>query len=424
MNDIEQQSDNTRVAMSLQRMPVIPYDYMAEALRIREATPEFKQDNRTESQKKYDHMVSDYLIYEDQKQKNLQEAAKAVDAMLTMVSPSTYVGAATRDNDKSYWENVASGEGFGNFWGNFLLDSAVAGLAVKGAAKGASKQVTKQIDEELIDDIQNRVFGYVSYPNGPKNVKVHITDESAQEAKKLLGDNAEYVDFKEKNALGLRVPTELSQRTKDYYKMLEERFKAFGIKLPDDFDISNVPVYKIYAPEFADDTGNILIHNYTDEAKGVNDFYGWKGFHTNSPDEIYIRERTQNKTPKNFNRRNTELHEALHVTDKYIPDEIKKIYKEMSGFSDDVEWNERRETKHQVDLVMKEKYGNSYSRHLNPDIKEEYKQELVDDFVNTMHNMNGYGKSWIYSKKSWEDMRKVLPLPILTLPLLQQQNDE
>ena len=37
-----------------------------------------------------------------------------------------------------------------------------------------------------------------------------------------------------------------------------------------------------------------------------------------------------------------------------------------------------------------------------------------------MHNMNGYGESWVYSKKSWEDMRKVLPLPILTLPLLQQ----
>ena len=62
--------------------------------------------------------------------------------MLTMVSPSTYVGAATRNNDKSYWENVASGEGFGNFWGNFLFDSAVAGiagLAAKGVAKGASK---------------------------------------------------------------------------------------------------------------------------------------------------------------------------------------------------------------------------------------------------------------------------------------------
>ncbi len=204
MNDIEQQSDNTRVAMPLQRMPVIPYDYMAEALRIRQSTPEFKQDNRTESQKKHDNMVSDYLIYEDQKQKNLQEAGKAVDAMLTMVSPSTYVGAATRNNDKSYWENVASGEGFGNFWGNFLFDSAVAGiagLAAKGAAKGASKQVTKQIDEELIDDIQNRVTEYLSYPGISKNVKIHITNESAQEAKNLLGNDAEYVNFGEKMPL-------------------------------------------------------------------------------------------------------------------------------------------------------------------------------------------------------------------------------
>ena len=142
MNDIEQQSDNTRVAMPLQRMPVIPYDYMAEALRIRQSTPEFKQDNRTESQKKHDNMVSDYLIYEDQKQKNLQEAGKAVDAMFTMISPSTYVGAATRNNGKSYWENVASGEGFGNFWGNFLFDGAVAGitgLAVKGLPTIAGK---------------------------------------------------------------------------------------------------------------------------------------------------------------------------------------------------------------------------------------------------------------------------------------------
>ena len=426
MEENTQQSDNTRVEMPLQRMPVIPYDYMAEALRIREATPEFRQDNRTESQKKYDHMVSDYLIYEDQKQKNLQEAGKAVDAMLTMVSPSTYVGAATRNNDKSYWENVASGEGFGNFWGNFLFDSAVAGiagLAAKGVAKGASKQVAAKTTPSSINRLLSAPeMEAVSQKTGER-IMLTPTKESLQEAEDLLGSNAKFfADDSNLSYRGMVVSSELDRQAQNYGDVVRQKFKTFNVDLPNNIFDKNIN--KIYPLEYVDDKGNIKIHNYTDKSKSIQDSYNWDGLYDYDNNETYIRIYSKEKAPENYDEISTQIHEGIsHKTDEFIPRKIKAKYKDLARREFDNNWEEVRATSNEMDYYMRQKYGDNYFDLIDPESLFR-DNNVYMDFITKLSKVNGYGNAFVKNPRNLKNMDrfiKTLPLPSTALLFIPNQ---
>lgn len=81
-------------------------------------------DNRNKYQKKQDEERTEQLKKKYQQEKDSEEASKNLSAFVTLFSPSTWVGAATRKNNKSYFENITSGEGFGDNTTNMLFDLA------------------------------------------------------------------------------------------------------------------------------------------------------------------------------------------------------------------------------------------------------------------------------------------------------------
>ena len=54
--------------------------------------------------------------------KNQEEGMKNLQGFFNLISPSTYIGPVFNNNDKSYLDNVISGEGTGNTAGNIAVD--------------------------------------------------------------------------------------------------------------------------------------------------------------------------------------------------------------------------------------------------------------------------------------------------------------
>lgn len=423
MEEFIQQSDNTRVVMPQERVPILPYDQIQAVLSKVKPTPEFKEDNRTDAQRKQDRQISDYLIYQEEKRQNLQEASEAVDAMLTMVSPSTYVGAATRNNDKSYWENVASGEGFGNFWGNFLFDGAVAGitgLAVKGAARGASKQVVAKTTPSSINRLLSAPeMEAVSQKTGER-IMLIPTKESLQEAEDLLGSNAKFfADDSNLSYRGMVVSSELDRQAQNYGNVVRQKFKTFNVDLPN--NIFDKKINKIYPLEYVDDKGNIKIHNYTDKSKSIQDSYNWDGLYDYDNNEIYIRIYSKEKTPENYDEISTQIHEGIsHKTDKFIPRKIKAKYKDLARREFDNNWEEVRATSNEMDYYMRQKYGDNYFDLIDPESLFRDNNVYID-FITKLSKVNGYGNAFVKNPKNLKNMDgfiKTLPLPAVALPYI------
>lgn len=94
-------------------------------------------DTRTAQQVQQDRQRAKQLDKQYEKAKRQEAGTNALMGLLTMTMPSTYIGAAFNDNGQDYWDNVISGEGFGNSALNFLTD-LIAPLAWGKVAKGAN----------------------------------------------------------------------------------------------------------------------------------------------------------------------------------------------------------------------------------------------------------------------------------------------
>lgn len=126
------QSDNTRVNIPLvikeEEYKLKPGEYLfvdkntgdKTILKSKQAT--LSSDNRSDYQKRRDDERSKRLKRKYEEDKNTEAAMKQLSALGTFYSPSTWVGAATRNNNKSYFDNIASGEGFGDNATNIVFD--------------------------------------------------------------------------------------------------------------------------------------------------------------------------------------------------------------------------------------------------------------------------------------------------------------
>ncbi len=85
-------------------------------------------DNRSLYQKKEDDKRAKLIKQKYEEDKNYEQGLTNLEAMGKVISPSTYMGPLFRDNDKSYLENMMSGEGTGDTQGNIALDLVTSGI--------------------------------------------------------------------------------------------------------------------------------------------------------------------------------------------------------------------------------------------------------------------------------------------------------
>lgn len=97
-------------------------------------------DRRNTYQRQQDQIRAKQFYRQYKENKNYEEGMRNLQGFLTFASPSTWVGAATRNNGRSYFDNVASGEGFGNNTANLLFDLATP-FAIGGAKSLAANMV-------------------------------------------------------------------------------------------------------------------------------------------------------------------------------------------------------------------------------------------------------------------------------------------
>lgn len=123
-------------------------------------------DNRSNVQRRLDQKKDEQIRQRYQQQKNKQAAEEGVNAMMKLVSPSTYAGAAARSltGDGTFGDNLASGTGFNNPVANIVFDAAspmVIGKGVRGISN-ASKWVQKSYKPFIVSRYMNRSYK----PNG------------------------------------------------------------------------------------------------------------------------------------------------------------------------------------------------------------------------------------------------------------------
>lgn len=93
---------------------------------VRRKNAQVSKDNRSNYQRRVDQKTTVYAKQKHEQQRDYEEAAKGVEAITKLISPSTYVGAAARSltGDGTFGNNLASGKGFNNTMANVAFDVA------------------------------------------------------------------------------------------------------------------------------------------------------------------------------------------------------------------------------------------------------------------------------------------------------------
>lgn len=93
---------------------------------VRRKNAQVSKDNRSDYQKRVDQKTAVYAKQKYEQQRNYDEAAKGIEAVTKLISPSTYVGAAARSltGDGTFGDNLASGKGFNDTMANVVFDVA------------------------------------------------------------------------------------------------------------------------------------------------------------------------------------------------------------------------------------------------------------------------------------------------------------
>lgn len=99
-------------------------------------------DRRSTYQRQQDQTRAKQVYRQYEEDKKQEEGMKNLQGFLTFISPSTYIGPVFNNNDKSYVENVMSGEGTGDTAGNVAID-ILTPFAVGGARSLATNAVKR-----------------------------------------------------------------------------------------------------------------------------------------------------------------------------------------------------------------------------------------------------------------------------------------
>lgn len=93
---------------------------------VRRRNETISADNRSTYQKQQMEKKAVQIKQKYEQQKNQQEAAKGMQAIIKLASPSTYVGAVARSltGDGNFGDNLFSGKGFNNTTANIAFDLA------------------------------------------------------------------------------------------------------------------------------------------------------------------------------------------------------------------------------------------------------------------------------------------------------------
>lgn len=97
-------------------------------------------DNRSDYQKRVDQEATVYAKQKHEQQRNYEEAAKGIEAITKLASPSTYVGAVARSltGDGTFGSNLTSGTGFNDTAANIAFDVASPFLLKVGLGAGTN----------------------------------------------------------------------------------------------------------------------------------------------------------------------------------------------------------------------------------------------------------------------------------------------
>lgn len=141
------QSDNTRVAKPIIERKIQyklkPGELFftdrntGKKILIKSKNETISTDRRNTYQRKQDEKRTQQLHRQYEEDKKQEEGMRNLQGFLTFISPSTWVGAVTRNNGRSYFDNVTSGEGFGNDTANSVFDLSLP-LATNGIRNVAS----------------------------------------------------------------------------------------------------------------------------------------------------------------------------------------------------------------------------------------------------------------------------------------------
>lgn len=144
------QSDNTRVARpAIERKvqyKLKPGEFFftdkntGKKTLIKPKNETINTDRRSAYQRYQDQIRAKQFYRQYEEDKKYEEGMRNLQGFLTFATPSTWVGAATRNNGRSYFDNVASGEGTGSVAGNVAIDMLTP-FAIGGTKSLASNAV-------------------------------------------------------------------------------------------------------------------------------------------------------------------------------------------------------------------------------------------------------------------------------------------
>lgn len=150
-NGLVVKSDNTKV---VQRPVIFPIKYKikpgetfvtdratGKKVLIRQKNETVSANRKSTYQEQQDQKKAQQVYKQYEENKNQEEGMKNIQGLLTFLSPSTYIGPIFNNNDKSYLDNVMSGEGTGDTAGNLAIDMLTP-FAV-GGAKSIALNVVK-----------------------------------------------------------------------------------------------------------------------------------------------------------------------------------------------------------------------------------------------------------------------------------------
>lgn len=140
-------NDNTQVQhkplVPIKELKKVPQGYMQTAngtlIKIPAQQSIGPAPVKTRFAKEIDKRRGEIQQWKEEEQKKKQEQAEAIEGVIKMTLPSTYIGPLFNNNGKSYIDNLLSGEGTGDWEGNLAIDLITPFAASKAVNVG--KQV-------------------------------------------------------------------------------------------------------------------------------------------------------------------------------------------------------------------------------------------------------------------------------------------
>lgn len=214
-NGLVAKSDNTRV---VQQPIIFPIKYKLKSgetfitdrntgkkVLVKQKNETISADRRSAYQKQQDQKKAQQIHKQYKENKNQEEGMKNLQGFSKLISPSTYIGPIFNNNNKSYLDNVLSGEGTGDAAGNLAIDLATP-LAISKVSKitqtvpktVVQKYVTPYISSKMLNRSINanpkgQILVSENYFNSPYNW-YRITESPEVYGIKEMGKNVTTID--------------------------------------------------------------------------------------------------------------------------------------------------------------------------------------------------------------------------------------